>query len=49
MVIGAPSDQVGNFFKEFKCLTTATGSSKWDKIYMKMIACNFLFNFIPKE
>jgi hypothetical protein len=38
---------VENFFKEFKCNKNADGSYKWDDIY-EMIACNLLFNFIPK-
>jgi hypothetical protein len=34
-VISTPSGEVVNFFKEFKCITIATDSSKWDKKYMK--------------
>jgi hypothetical protein len=40
-VISAPTGEAENFFKEFKFITNATGSSKWNKNY-------FLFNFISK-
>jgi hypothetical protein len=44
-----PTGEVENFFKEFKSITTATGRSEWDKKIYEMIACNFIFNFIPKD
>jgi hypothetical protein len=33
--ISAPSVEVENFFKEYKCITTATRSSKGDNEYTK--------------